>query len=299
MRWTLGAALPALLAGAAAMAEPIMLDVQANHPNGSVMIVRSIEPGPDSTKVEIVVTTAGKEVQLNRNNSMILVGNTGARHLLIPPADNDVLEVPPNSRLSGEMVFSGRLDPAAERVLLTTNDGVGGSSDNQYTSMPVFRLDLPLREGGAATAGDGAGAPAGALAAAPAAAAASRVIALDEQVNHPNGTVLIVRSLETTPDGMVVDLKVTSGDREIELNRAGAMHLIDERGARYQVVAPPDNPNIAIPSATSIEGKVFFAGRLQPGVGRVTLLINEGPGGSASNRRTNSPEFRVEIPLGG
>jgi hypothetical protein len=230
-----------------------------------------------------------------------LVDGAGAHHLLVPPPDNEEVIIPPNSRLSGTMVFSGRLDPSAERVMLSTNDGVGGSSDNRHSGRPVFRVELPLAGGAlAALAPSAEASPAGERGVAPTTGAApGKVYAVDEQLNHPNGTVLLVRSLETTADGVVLDLKVTSGDREIDLNAANSMTLIDERGARYRVVAPPDNPTITVPSATSLEGKVFFAGRLQPGVSRVTLSINDGVGGSASNRFSGRPEFRVEIPLEG
>lgn len=301
MREIVAALTMTMVAAAAVGAEPIVLDLQANHPNGSVLIVKSMERGPDSTTLEIVVTSADREIELNRGDSMVLIDSSGARHLLVPPADNEEIVIPPNSRLTGEMVFSGRLDPAAERVVLSTNDGVGGSATSAQTSRPVFRLELPLSGGTPSvepptTAAAPAGEPAGQTATSP---GGGRVYPVDEQVNHPNGTVLLVRSLETTADGVLIDLKVTSGDREIDLNPSNSMQLIDERGARYRVVAPPDNPNITLPSATSIEGKVFFAGRLQPGVGRVTLSINDGVGGSTSNRFSSRPQFRVEIPLEG
>lgn len=74
---------------------------------------------------------------------MVLSDSSGARHLLVPPADDEEIVIPPNSRLTGEMVFSGRLGPAAERVVLSTNDGVDGSTSNRFSSRPQFRVEVP------------------------------------------------------------------------------------------------------------------------------------------------------------
>jgi hypothetical protein len=301
MRLISGAALPLLVGLAPAMAEPITVDRQANHPNGTVLIVRSVDSGEDATRLSVIVTTADREVALNRSNSMVLTDGAGAQYHLIPPAENDSVEIPAYSRMTGELVFSGRIRPDAERVVLSTNDGIGGSTDNRFTGLPVFRIELPLRSApGAAQTMEGtdsAGATAATAALAPPAAGDARTFEVDQQVNHPNGTVLWVRSLETREDGMLVDLRVTTSDREIALNPNNSMLVVDERGARYRVVAPPDNPNLSVPPGTQIEGKVFFAGRLQPGVSRVTLLVNDGSGGQS--RSTSRPEFRIEMLLGG
>lgn len=292
--------------GIADAAPPAALDLQANHANGSVLIVRSVDPDEDSTTVGVVVTTAGKSVQLNRSNSMVLVDGAGGRYRLVPPPDNETVEIPPNSRMTGEMVFSGRVDPSSPRLLLSTNEDVGGSPDNQFTNLPVFRVELPLPAARTGEAAAGAPPPGAANPPPPAEAVAAagggglaRTVAIDRQVNHPNGAVLLVRSLETGPDGAFVTLKVTASGRGISLNRANSMQLVDERGGRYRVVPPPDNPELKVPAGTQIEGRLFFAGRLQPGVGRVALSTNADVGGSADSPYTELPEFRVDIPLGG
>jgi hypothetical protein len=292
-----------VLAGMAPLAaEPITVDLQGNHPNGAVLIVKSIDRGEDATRVNVTLTTADRGVLLNRNGSMVLTDSAGSEYRLVPPADNESLEVPANSRMTGELVFSGRVRPDAERLVLSTNEG-SGSTDNRFTSNPTFRIELPLRQSTDAERAASSSSPsdqAPATDPTPAASAQSKVFEVDQQVNHPNGTVLWVRSLETKQDGMLLDLRVTTTDREITLNPNNTMQLIDERGARYGVVAPPDNPTLSVSAGTQIEGKVFFAGRLQPGVSRVTLLVNDGFGGSqARNRVTGRPEFRIEMTLGG
>ena len=50
MREIVAALTMTMVAAAAVGAEPIMLDLQANHPNDSVLIVKSMERGPDCTR---------------------------------------------------------------------------------------------------------------------------------------------------------------------------------------------------------------------------------------------------------
>jgi hypothetical protein len=128
----------------AAAGPAVAPDVQSDHPNGSIPVIRGLERGPDSTRLHTLVTTADRAVELNRNGFMVLIDNAGQRYRLVPPPDNESVEVPPNSRLTGEMVFSGRVDPAAERVTLSTNDGSGGSASNRFSSRPEFRVEIPL-----------------------------------------------------------------------------------------------------------------------------------------------------------
>ena len=111
-------------------AEPVPVNRQANHPNGSGIVVRAIEVGDDTTRVDVTATTASEDVYLNWNQSMKLVDDQGTAYRLVPPPDNQQLQMPVNSRLTGEMIFAGRINPAARRVLLTTNEGVGGSASS-------------------------------------------------------------------------------------------------------------------------------------------------------------------------
>jgi hypothetical protein len=115
------------LAAPPVAAEPVRVDWRANHPNGRGFVVRSVDVGEDTTRVDITATTAGEDVYLNWNGSMKLVDDQGAAYRVVPPLDNQQLQVPVNSRLTGEMIFAGRINPAAKRVLLTTIEGVGGA----------------------------------------------------------------------------------------------------------------------------------------------------------------------------
>ena len=65
-------------------------------------------------------------------------GATGTRQLEI--------ELPENSRVDARVVFSGRLDPDAKRLTLSTNEGEGGGS-GRYDTLPLFRLALDLGGG--------------------------------------------------------------------------------------------------------------------------------------------------------
>ena len=70
------------------------VDRQANHPNGSGIVVRAVEVGDDTVRVDITATTAGEDVYLNWNESMRLVDDQGAVYRLVPPPDNTRLQMP-------------------------------------------------------------------------------------------------------------------------------------------------------------------------------------------------------------
>lgn len=316
------ALLMALAAGPLA-AEPVPVDKQANHPNGSGLVVRAIELGDDTTRVDVTATTAGEDVYLNWNGSMKLVDDQGASYRVVPPPDNVNLQVPVNSRLTGELIFAGRINPAAKRVLLSTNEGVGGSASSASTDSPIFRIEIPLPAAGPGAVTVPSGSPtdrpvkvepdgtsaAGAAVPAPGdsgaappttpAPAGPRQVCVDRQANHPNGAILIVDSIEVGEDGVLATLRLSTSDEEVELNRSNSLVLTDDRGNRYRAVPPADNPRFALPAHSRVEARVFFAGRLNPAATRLTLSTNEGVGGSADNRFSNNPIFRVAIPLEG
>lgn len=293
----------AIMTGGAALAEVTPLDLQTNHPNGSILIVRGIEVGSDAIRLDVTVTTADREIRLANNNAMILVDDQSGVYRLIPPPDNQELTVPANSRLTGELYFSGRLAPAAQRLVLTTNDGVGGSADNRFSSMPVFRVELPAPGQAGAP---GATAPPVEPAAAPAAAAApveaasvpaARSYAVSAQAQHANGTTLIVEGIEAGEDGILLSIRATTATQESRLNANDSTQLVDDQGNVYRLVPPSDNQELAVPAGSRIAGQIAFSGRLRPDATRLTLLVNERGGGRSS--RSNVPEFRLALPLGG
>lgn len=121
------------------------LEIQVAHPNGVVLQVTSLQSRATSTVIGVRVINGRKdEVDLNRFNSNrdgFLLLETGERLYLSPPASNQRLTVPAGQTFEGELVFLGRLPPVKSGVLVLNENS---STDNQYTTTPEFRIDLPL-----------------------------------------------------------------------------------------------------------------------------------------------------------
>ena len=129
------------------------LDVQVAHPNGSVLQLTSLQSRPTETAVGVrVINGRDRDIDLNRFNSNrdgYLLLDSGERLYLSPPTTNTRLTIPAGQTFEGALVFLGRL-PTARAAVLVLNEN--SSSDNEYTTTPGFRIDLPL-------AGGDAGAP--------------------------------------------------------------------------------------------------------------------------------------------
>lgn len=124
------------------------LDVQVAHPNGTVLQLTSLQSRQTETVVGFrVINGRDRDVELNRFNSNragYLVLDNGERLYLSPPATNTRLTIPAGQTFEGELVFLGRLAPVKSAVLVLNENS---SADNQYTTTPQFRIDLPLTNG--------------------------------------------------------------------------------------------------------------------------------------------------------
>ncbi|VXC43259.1 hypothetical protein [Sphingomonas sp. AX6] len=123
------------------------LDIQVAHPNGVVLQVTSLQSRQTDTAVGIrVINGRDREIDLNRfpnNRNGFLLLESGERLFLSPPASNARLTVPAGQTFEGELVFLGRL-PMVRTGVMVLNEQQSG--DNQYTTTPGFRIDLPLTE---------------------------------------------------------------------------------------------------------------------------------------------------------
>jgi len=123
------------------------LDIQSAHPNGVVLQLTSLQSRPTETVIGMrVLNGRDREVSLNRfnNRNGYLVLDSGERLYLSPPPSNTNLSIPAGQTMEGELVFLGRLPPVKSATLILNENS---SSDNQYSTTPGFRIDLPLGEG--------------------------------------------------------------------------------------------------------------------------------------------------------
>lgn len=124
---------------------PQTLNLQVNHPNGSVMQLRGITFAEDSSTVELAVTNNSRNpIKLNDNQDMVLRDDLGNQYNLVPAPENPELVVQPGTTLDGEFVFLGQIPPSASSLTLTTNDRSGGNQAN--TSNPkIVTANIPLQ----------------------------------------------------------------------------------------------------------------------------------------------------------
>ena len=124
-------------------------------------------------------------------------------------------------------------------------------------------------------------------------------VPLDIQVPHPNGTVLQLTSLQSRETETVVGIRVINGDdREIRLNRFNNNRngfIVVDSGERIYLSPPTGNRDLAIQAGQTMEGELVFLGRL-PQAQSGILILNEN--NSAENEYTNTPGFRINLPLG-
>lgn len=123
------------------------LDIQVAHPNGVVLQVTSLQSRQTDTAVGIrVINGRDREIDLNRfpnNRNGFLLMESGERLFLSPPPSNARLTVPAGQTFEGELVFLGRLPQVRTGVMVLNEQSSG---DNQYSTTPGFRIDLPLTD---------------------------------------------------------------------------------------------------------------------------------------------------------
>lgn len=125
------------------------LDIQVAHPNGTVLQLTSLQSRPTDTAIGLrVINGRTRDVELNRfpsNRTSYLLLDTGERLYLSPPPSNPRLSIPTGQTFEGELVFLGRLEPVNAAVLVLNENH---ATDNEHTTTPGFRIDLPVAGGG-------------------------------------------------------------------------------------------------------------------------------------------------------
>lgn len=123
-------------------------------------------------------------------------------------------------------------------------------------------------------------------------------VPLTIQNAHPGGLVLQLTSIQAKATETVVGITVINGDSdEQQLNQWPNNHnayLLAGNGERLLLSPPQANPELRVGAGQRMQGELVFLGRLEPGAG-ATLVLNDGS--DISNKYSNSPGFRIAIPL--
>ena len=193
-RVLIGAIVGAAAAAGTSLADPIAVGRRVVHPDGVSIELRQIDFRDATIVVSATISNpGGREIRLNRDRSLVLDDGAHGVHHLSPPADNPELRIPPQTEVSGDLVFIGPLASTAQGLTLSSNRGIG-TRDNPYDEAPVFEARLPI----ARAAGGG-------------------VVA-----NHPDGATLRARRLIVTPTACFVSIEATNGnDQTIVLLHGG------------------------------------------------------------------------------
>jgi hypothetical protein len=265
----------------------LTLDLQANHANGSVMRLKNISFQENNIVAELSITNGYQnEILLNNSRDMLLRDNLGNVYNLASLPQNPDVKIPPGQTLTGKFVFLGRISPQANSLTLATNDKYG--LDDDYATRPKMVISPIAIATSQPTVKPDSSQPS------PQPTASNKTI--EQQVNHPNGSVLQVKTLSFKDDSIIADLSVTNGhENEIVLNQSRDFLLRDNLGNVYHLAAIPQNPDVKIPPGQTLTGKFVFLGRLSPQANSLTLVTNDEYGSDRDYAR--DPKMMIDIPI--
>ena len=128
------------------------LNLETQHPNGTILRVDGISFDSDRTIVQLTITNTRKPknglIRLNQSwgntlNTMLLKDDIGAEYPLIAAGGNPHVEVKSGTTLTQKFVFRGKMNPATQTVTLVTNSK-GGSPTNPTLQTPLIEVEIPV-----------------------------------------------------------------------------------------------------------------------------------------------------------
>ncbi|MBE9216563.1 hypothetical protein IQ247_28550 [Plectonema cf. radiosum LEGE 06105] len=122
-----------------------ILNVKADHPNGTVGRLIHISFTKNNTIIEIVVTNASLyTIHLNlHGKGVVLVDDLGNKYDLKLPFENAELEIKSGETLEEKLVFQGGVTSKASNLTLITNNQIG--SDQSLSRRPKMEFFIPLK----------------------------------------------------------------------------------------------------------------------------------------------------------
>lgn len=121
------------------------LDLQTNHPNGSVLRVTRVNFSDDSISLDFAVTNGySSEIKLAQGG-MQMRDNIGNVYNLSPPAQDPDIKVASNNSLQGKLTFLGRISPSATSLVLTTNYRYSSNSGAYDTTPKMVISNIPVQ----------------------------------------------------------------------------------------------------------------------------------------------------------
>ena len=128
------------------------LNLEAQHPDGTVLRVEGIAFDADKTTVQLTVINTRNPgdglIRLNQSwgsirSTMILKDGFGGEYPMIAAGGNSVFEVKPGQTITREFAFRGKMNPATQIVTLVTNSK-GGAPSNPMSQTPLIEVKIPV-----------------------------------------------------------------------------------------------------------------------------------------------------------
>jgi outer membrane protein OmpA-like peptidoglycan-associated protein len=200
----------------------------------------------------------------------LIEDNLGNRYPLVLPENQGEISIPPASAQAGTLVFAGRLHPDATSISIGLNAGTRVHRD-QGRVFPEFLVrDIPL-------SGDVDLAP------------LPFPVSLASTVDHPTGVSVVVSGITFFESGAEARVRMVNERSESVTLAAAPPALVDDRGTRYLLVPPEDNPHLILEAGTTIDATLVFAGRIAGEATAVSVSFNNGR--SVSDPATRQPRI--------
>jgi len=248
------------------------LNDSQTHEEGTTLQVLGF--GFSDTAIGVNVTHANNHNNASRwsngRNSSYLEDDLGNRYYMeIGPGEYRG-ETEEGETSSGTMVFSGRVDPAANSLLLVLN-----SDGNNRRGTPLFEMGpYPLT---------GEFEAAGVL----------EPIAINDTYVHPNSGEYTLNGLRFTEAGGFADMAIDNKYRgAIRLTLGRRTYLRDDLGNTYDILTPADNSNFQIDGDTGFTGEISFPGNIDSTARSIEVIFNDGQDAERDPVRSGFPEVR-------
>ncbi|WP_413381989.1 hypothetical protein [Alkalihalobacillus sp. 1P02AB] len=118
--------------------------LQQSHPNGVNLTVETIHFDEEFITIDVTSINghnyASDLSNLNRKG-ITLTDDTGFHYHFLPPEDNEKLTIEPDERLSGSLIFIGKLQEDAQSLTLTFNELAKGFEDSTGFPHPYFHFE--------------------------------------------------------------------------------------------------------------------------------------------------------------
>lgn len=254
-----------------------LTDKFAQHPNASTLRLKQIEYGSQKVRVAFeAINGLDRTIELAGSSSdpPFLEDSRSNRYYLIPASTNPDLSIPANQKLTGVLHFAGRVPVDAGQLSLHFNQRYGSSDYDEASDPKLAIAGIPTgQDGEEATLAEGAGGEQTIVQGNGSSLPATQT--LDLQVNSEKGSVLRISQIAFAEDSITLALAITNGsNRSIELNEFDRMFLRDNRGGKYNLKPPSQNPQVEVTPGSTLTGKFVFLGRIAPTADSLALFTN-------------------------